>query len=167
MASSARARALFAKEARSSPSTELQELRARAEGALAGPSFWRPFARAARVAENESLDRWIAVNGPTIEAQFARRPPPSRRPADMPLTTAALEQITRPIAAALYPRRYALKNRERLNRLLMLMQLHANGDDDLQAYTRTSAPGLSQTAAARRRAGARSPTPPARPPALT
>jgi len=52
----------------------------------------------------------------------------------MPLTTAALEQLTRPLSAALYPRRYALKNRERLNRLLMLMQLHLNGEDDLQAY---------------------------------
>jgi hypothetical protein len=55
----------------------------------------------------------------------------------MPRTTAALEQLTRPIAAALYPRRYALKNRERLNRLLMLLQLHVNGDDDAQAYART------------------------------
>jgi Transposase, Mutator family len=128
---------LLAKEARSNPSEELQELRARAEGALAGPSFWRPFARAARTTENESLDRWIAVNGPTIEAQSARRSPPSRRPADMPLTTAALEQLTRPISAALYPRRYALKNRERLNRLLMLLQLHVNGEDDVQAYAKT------------------------------
>jgi hypothetical protein len=127
---------LLTKELRSNPSEELKELRARAEGALAGPSFWRPFVRAARAAENESLDRWMAVNGPTIESQFARRGPASRRPADMPLTTAALEQITRPIAAALYPRRYALKNRERLNRLLMLLQLHANGDDDVQAYTK-------------------------------
>jgi hypothetical protein len=109
----------------------------RAEGALAGPSFWRPFTEAARAAENQSLDRWIAVNAPTIEAQFARRPPPSRRPAEMPLTTAALEQLTRPIAAALYPRRYALKNRERLTRLLMLMQLHIDGDDDVQAYSKT------------------------------
>jgi hypothetical protein len=128
---------LLTKELRRSPSEELEELGARAEGALTGPSFWRPFARAARTAENESLDRWIAVNSPTIEAQFARRPPPSRRPADMPLTTAALEQITRPIVAALYPRRYALKNRERLNRLLMLQQLHVNGEDDVQAYART------------------------------
>lgn len=55
----------------------------------------------------------------------------------MPLTTAALEQLTRSIAAALYPRRYALKNRERLNRLLMLMQLHLNGDDDIQRYAKT------------------------------
>jgi hypothetical protein len=54
----------------------------------------------------------------------------------MPLTTAALEQSTRPIYAALYPRRYALKNRERLNRLLMLMQLHINGEDDIQTYSK-------------------------------
>jgi hypothetical protein len=127
---------LLAKEARSNPSEELEELRVRAEGALAGPSFWRPFVRAARAAENESLDRWIAVNGATIESQFARRHPPSRRPADMPLTTAALEQVTRPIVAALYPRRYALKNRERLNRLLMLLQLRVNGEDDVQAYAK-------------------------------
>jgi hypothetical protein len=51
------------KELRSNPSEELKELRARAEGALAGPFFWRSFVRAARAAENESLDRWIAVNG--------------------------------------------------------------------------------------------------------
>jgi hypothetical protein len=107
---------LLAKELRRSPSTELDQLRGRAEGALTGPSFWRPYVRAARAAENESLERWIAVNGPTIEAQFARRRPPSRRPVDMPLTTSALEQLTRPIVTALYPRRHAHKNRERLNR---------------------------------------------------
>jgi hypothetical protein len=128
---------LLIKEARKAPGPELTELRDRAEGVLAGPSFWRAFVRAARVLGNESLDRWIAVNGPTIEAQFARRPPPSRRPPEMPLTTSALEQLTRPIYAALYPRRYALKNRERLNRLLMLMQLHINGEDDVQAYSKT------------------------------
>jgi hypothetical protein len=128
---------LLAKEARKSPSAELADLRGRAEGALTGPSFWRPFVRAAKAVDNESLDRWIAVNGPTIEAQFARRPPPSRRPPDTPLTTSALEQITRPIVTALYPRRYGLKNRERLNRLLMLLQLHVNGDDDVRRYATT------------------------------
>ncbi len=128
---------LLTKELRKQADEDLKELRERAEGALAGPNFWRSFVVAAKAIENESLDRWIAVNGPTVETQFARRPPPSRRPADMPLTTAALEQPTRPIAAALYPRRYALKNRERLNRLLLLMQLHINGDDDVQAYSKT------------------------------
>jgi hypothetical protein len=91
---------LLAKEARTNPSEELDDLRARADGALTGPSFWHPFVRAARAAENESLDRLIAVNGPTIEGQFARRSPPSRCPADMPLTTDALEQLTQPIVAA-------------------------------------------------------------------
>jgi hypothetical protein len=112
---------LLTKELRSNPSEELQELREPAEGALVGPSFWRQFVRVARTAENESIDRWIAVNDPTIEAQFDRRGPASSRRPDMPLTTAALEQISRPIIVALYPRRYALKNRERLNRLLMLL----------------------------------------------
>jgi hypothetical protein len=101
-----------------------------------GPNFWHQFVRVARMAENESLDRWIAVNGPVIERQFARREPSRSRPPDMPLTTAALDQLTRPIVAALYPRRYALKNRERLNRLLMLLQLHVNGHDDAQAYAK-------------------------------
>lgn len=128
---------LLAKEARGNPTEELEELRTRAEGALTGPSFWRPFVHAAKIAENESLDRWVAVNGPIIERQFALRGRSSERPADMPLTTAALEQIARPITAALYPRRYALKNRERLNRLLMLLQLRVNGQDDAQGYTKT------------------------------
>jgi len=127
---------LLAKEARRAASEELAELRDRAEGALAGPSFWRPFARTARPFENGCCVRGFAVKGPTFGAQFARRSPPSRRPAEMPLTTAALEQLTRPIYAALFPRRYALKNRERLNRLLMLMQLHINGEDDIQAYSK-------------------------------
>jgi len=128
---------LLAKEARSGSDGELNEVRSYAESALAGPLSWQRFVRAARAAENESLGRWIAVNQVTIESQFARRAALSpHRAADMPLTTAALDQITRPMVAALYPRRYALKNRERLNRLLMLLQLHINGDDDVQAYTR-------------------------------
>ena len=129
-------RRLLRKEIRKRSTPELEELFERAERALAGPSFWKPFTELARDAENESLDRWIVTNGATIEAQFARRPPPSKRPAEMPLTTAALEQLSRPIAKALHPRRYALKNRERLNRLLLLMQLHINGDDDVQAYSK-------------------------------
>jgi hypothetical protein len=68
----------------------------------------------------------------------------------MPLTTSALEQLTRPIAAALYPRRYALINRERLNRLLMLMQLHNNGEDDVQAYSKTIRTGSRPQGAAYR-----------------
>ncbi|MDQ3587093.1 MAG: transposase [Actinomycetota bacterium] len=48
---------LLAKEARKSPSPELTDIRDRACGALARPSFWRAFVRAARALGNESLDR--------------------------------------------------------------------------------------------------------------
>ena len=81
----------------------------------------------------------------------------------MPLTTAALEQITRPMAAALYPRRHALKNRERLNRLLMLSQLHVNGDADARAYAKAMRAHLESNGGrppGRRRA---LPTPPTHP----
>ena len=46
-----------------------------------------------------------------------------------------MDGLTGPIRDALHPRRYGLKNRERTNRLLLLMQLHANRQDDVLAYT--------------------------------
>lgn len=69
-----------------------------------------------------------------IQSQFARRGFAGTRPANMPLTTGGLEQRLRPLRDAIHPRRYALKNHERTNRLLTLMQLHANGDDSEVAY---------------------------------
>jgi hypothetical protein len=54
----------------------------------------------------------------------------------MPLSTSPLDAFINPIRASIQPRAYGLKNRERTNRLLMLMQLHANRQDDVHAYTR-------------------------------
>ena len=54
----------------------------------------------------------------------------------MPLSTSPLDAFTNPIRAAIGRRAYGLKNRERTNRLLMLMQLHANRQDDERAYVR-------------------------------
>jgi hypothetical protein len=59
----------------------------------------------------------------------------SRRPANTPLSTGGLEQLARPVKNAIYERRYVLQNRERLNRLLLLLQLHVNGHDSQVAYT--------------------------------
>jgi hypothetical protein len=56
-----------------------------------------------------------------VAVELLRRPELSGKP----LTTSALDQITRPIVTVLCPRRYGLKNRERLNR--RLLQPHANG----------------------------------------
>ena len=40
-----------------------------------------------------------------------------------PFSNTLLDRENRPIEAALYRRRYGMKNRERLNRLLLLLQL--------------------------------------------
>ncbi len=55
----------------------------------------------------------------------------------MPLSTSPLDAFINPIRASIQPRAYGLKNRERTNRTLMLMQLHANRQDDVHAYTHT------------------------------
>lgn len=69
-----------------------------------------------------------------VEDQFGRRGLRSQRPAEMPLSTSPMDGLIEPIRAAIHPRRYGLKNRERTNRLLLLMQLHANRQDDPFAY---------------------------------
>lgn len=58
------------------------------------------------------------------------------RPRDMPLTTSPRDALIHPIRDALHTRRYALKNQERLNRLLMLMVLRANRQDNVRTYTK-------------------------------
>jgi len=63
---------LLAKEARRNPDAELEQLRTRAEGALTGPSFWRPFVRAAKMVENRA---WIT--GSPSTAQPSRRSSPA------------------------------------------------------------------------------------------
>ena len=50
-----------------------------------------------------------------------------------------MDGLLAPIRDALHPRRYGLSNRERTNRLLLLMQLHANRQADPRAYA-TSIP---------------------------
>jgi hypothetical protein len=108
-----------------------------------------------------ALAAWLDTNDPIIQGQFARRGFRTTRPKNMPLTTGGLEQRLRPVRDAIHPRRHALKNRERTNRLLMLMQLHANGDASESSTAKSSAIGWPPTRAARAGTGAPSPTPPA------
>lgn len=109
-------------------------LKPRVERAFDGVHFWRPFVRDCRAAAIPALDSWLDHNDFLIQWQFQRRGRAASRPVDQPLTTGGLEHKTRPIRDAIHPRRHALKNRERTNRMLMLMQLHANGDDSEAAY---------------------------------
>jgi len=110
-------------------------LRPRLEVAFTGPSFWKPFVRDARAADIARLSSWLQSTGQIVEDQFARRGLRASRGPDMPLSTSPMDGVIHPIRDALHPRRYGLKNRERTNRLLTLMQLHANRQDSQLAYT--------------------------------
>ena len=121
----------------------------RVAAAFTGPAFWKPFVRDARAAENPRLSSWPDGAGRVVEEQFGRRGLRSQRPADMPLLTSAMDGIVEPMRAALHPRRYGLKNRERTNRLLALMQLHANRQDEGSPTPRTSGRGWKRTTAVR------------------
>ena len=109
----------------------------RVEAAFTGPSFWKPFVRDAHAADIPRLSDWLDGAGRVVEDQFRRRGACDRRPADMPLSTSPMDGLIGPIRAALHPRRYGLKNRERTNRLLMLMQLHVNRHDEPLAYAKS------------------------------
>ncbi len=114
----------------------IDALLSRVEGAFTGPSFWSPFLRDAHAAEIPRLSDWLDGTGRIVSDQFARRGLRSQRPADTPLSTSPMDGLIEPVRAALHPRRYGLKNRERTNRLLLLMQLHANRQDEVLAYAK-------------------------------
>ena len=113
----------------------VDELLPQVEAAFTGPSFWAPFLERAHAAGIPRVSEWLNTTGQIVAEQFSRRGPRWQRPADMPLSTSPLDAFINPIRASIQPRAYGLKNRERTNRMLMLMQLHANGHDDVHAYT--------------------------------
>jgi hypothetical protein len=114
----------------------IEDLLPDVEAAFAGPSFWAPFTGRAHAAGIERLSEWLNTTGRIVEDQFRRRGRRSERPADMPLATSPMDGLINPIRTAIQPRAYGLKNRDRTNRMLMLMQLHANRQDDVRAYVR-------------------------------
>ncbi len=114
----------------------IDELLPDVEAAFTGPSFWTPFTERCHAAGIPRVSDWLNSTGQIVADQFNRRGPRSGRPANMPLSTSPLDASINPIRAAIGPRAYGLKNRKRTNRLLMLMQLHANRQDDVTAYLR-------------------------------
>jgi hypothetical protein len=114
----------------------IDELLTDVEAAFTGPSFWAAFLKRARAVGIPRVSEWLSSTGRVVEDQFNRRGPRAIRPADVPLTTSPLDGFINSIRAAIQPRAYGLKNRERTNRMLMLMQLHANRQDDERAYVR-------------------------------
>ena len=115
---------------------DFELLRGRLDAAFTGPSFWRPCTTDAHAVGSQRLSDWLHTTGTVLEAQFARRGLSTHRPAGTPLTTSPMDAFVNPVRDAIRPRAYALKNRERTNRMLMLMQLHANRQDDELAYAK-------------------------------
>jgi hypothetical protein len=113
----------------------IDELLPQVEAAFTGPAFWAPFLERAHAAGIPRVSDWLNTTGQIVAEQFSRRGLRWQRPADTPLSTSPLDAFINPIRASIGPRAYGLKNRERTNRMLMLMQLHANGHDDVHAYT--------------------------------
>jgi len=113
----------------------IDELLPQVEAAFTGPSFWAPFTERAHAAGIPRVSEWLNTTGQVVADQFSRRGLRWQRPAGTPLSTSPLDAFINPIRASIQPRAYGLKNRERTNRMLMLMQLHANGHDDVHAYT--------------------------------
>jgi hypothetical protein len=78
---------------------------------------------------------WIEKYGSLVEDQMRRRPRPGLRRTN-PTTIGGIDQKLGDVKRWLGRRARGFRNRERLNRLLMLMQLHLNDHADLDAYTR-------------------------------
>jgi hypothetical protein len=114
----------------------IDELLGDTEAAFTGPSFWAPFTERCHAVGIPRVSQWLNTTGQVVADQFRRRGPRASRPANMPLSTSPLDGFTTPIRAAIGPRAYGLKNRQRTNRMLTLMQLHANHHDDVTAYVR-------------------------------
>ncbi|MCA1681426.1 MAG: hypothetical protein LC777_22005, partial [Actinobacteria bacterium] len=113
-----------------------EQLLPRTEAAFAGQHFWAAFDADARQLNDARLNAWLDRWSPIIASQLSRRRRGNADATDQPLSTGGLETFVKPIEAALYRRRYGMKNRERLNRLLLLLQLEANGHADERRYAK-------------------------------
>ena len=110
----------------------------RLEQACHSDHGWEQF-KAAVFRRRPRLDevrRWIDRWDTTICAQFERRPTETERELGMVVTTGGLETRFQRVQTVLQPRRFALGNRERLNRLLGLLQLELNDQAHAPTYSR-------------------------------
>jgi hypothetical protein len=98
-------------------------------------NFWDHFCVIAYRTGSPKVNSWIARFGHIVTGQFGRRPSGERRVGN-PTTTSVLEPRLERIKASVTPRTHGLWNRERFDRLLMLMQLHLNEQASIPSYTR-------------------------------
>jgi hypothetical protein len=124
------------KKLRAQHEADIDLLLPQVEAAFTGAAFWGPFVERAHAAGITRLSDWLNSTGRIVEDQFRRRGLRSTRPAYTPLSTSPMDAFIHPVRDSIRPRAYGLKNRERTNRMLMLMQLHANRQDNERTYVK-------------------------------
>ena len=97
------------------------------ESAFSGPVEWSAFTAAARTLPAPTIQTWLRAHDQRVSWQVVNM----KREA---ASTGPLESALRAIRDTLTYRRFSLRNRERLNRWLMLWMLNANGQADERAY---------------------------------
>jgi hypothetical protein len=96
---------------------------------------WQRFCDEARGLRVKQLDKWVARRSALVEWQIVRRPGPWAQQRGQAVATGALEQKLKLLRERLGPRTFQFRNRARLDRLLMLMQLDIDGYANENAYS--------------------------------
>lgn len=99
---------------------------------------WDAFCQVARQSNFPPIEAWLDKPSPTwwagnvsMELRIAWQLSHMK---GVPTTTSALEEVLRWLRLHIKQRKFAFRNRERFNRLLMLMQLHLNGQANEGRY---------------------------------
>lgn len=113
----------------------IRRIRAAAHKALTTEDGWDEFCQLARKLRIKQLDAFIRKNDALTRDHIARRPTEWRHERGLPVSTGPLEQKLRVLRDDyIKSRRFAFRNRERFNRLLMLIHLEMDGYSDEREY---------------------------------
>jgi hypothetical protein len=112
----------------------VRRVRAAVNHAFASTYGWDTFGELAHRLRIRQLDRWVANRDALIRDQLTRRPLGYRQQLGMAVTTGPLEQKLRVLRERLRERRFSFRNRTRMDRLLMLLQLELDGYSSEQVY---------------------------------
>lgn len=114
-----------------------KRLLAEVPGCMRNSATWDQFIADMGDVGYARLDRWVKNSAPLVGEQIERRDAPGYRQPNKPLSTGGLETKTRVLKGMLDDRAHLFKNRERLNRLLMLIQLHMNEQDNWAEHSKS------------------------------
>jgi hypothetical protein len=98
--------------------------------------FWEHFCVVAHRFGGKRVNDWIDRYEHIVIDQFGRRSTDPKRKLGNPTTTAVLEPRLEQVKAWVTPRAHALRNRDRFDLLLMLMQLQLNEQANEATYAR-------------------------------